>query len=129
MWTYVHSHFCSIYHFMPINKFILRTPAQISRYLSVCGRNREKNERNNESILRKFLKDQMFVVTYPSHQRQVYLPHDVTKLHAQWDLPWLQAYKAIPCLWVITPKWKWYLSISVFIYKEIVELNWEVNVI
>lgn len=100
--------------------------AGIYLYVEEIGR---KNERNNESILRKFLKDQMFVVTYPSHQRQVYLPHDVIKLRAQWDLPWLQAHKAIPCLWVITPKWKWYLSISVFIYKEIVELNWEVNVI
>lgn len=64
-------------------------------YVEEIGR---KNERNNESILRKFLKDQMFVVTYPSHQRQVYLPHDVTKLCAQWDLPWLKLYLAYESL-------------------------------
>lgn len=59
--------------------------ASIHLYVEEIGR---KYERKNESILRKFLKDQMFVVTYavkfhihPSHQ--VYLPHDVTKLSAQ----------------------------------------------
>lgn len=52
----VQSHLCGIYHFIPVNKFMLRISSQIRKHSSVCVRNRE-NKKDWDRILRRLPND------------------------------------------------------------------------
>lgn len=60
VWAYVQrravqSHFCGIYHFMPISEFMLTVPSKIRKYSSVYVRNKEKKIKERK---REFLRNQ-----------------------------------------------------------------------